>query len=669
VVSFDLYAKALAALVSAAFALIVLAGGPRRPLNAFLGAFLLLIAGNQGAEVLRGLALGTPGEALWLRVGVVFGALDPLFLYYAASLYPRRNALNAPLRVAWVAAAALLLALAGPFLASRGGVPPPLELALAAFTCAVYGAVLLHAFRHLRAAGGAPAVLLFAGACVAAIPVWARVVRAAGNTAGFLEGGQIPDVWRVAAFLAPLLALGLVAWAVRGAPRPLRRAALAGAAVGTVLSIAVDALVVVEALGLGGAGAGPLFLGLTVAAISLRWVLFNGLLSMAVLRHEMLGMTLAARRRGARAVVAVGFLAAALLALAAVQALAGSPPGLSLVELVVLAIVVGASQAFRAAVDRVAQRVYGVPMPGDQAAALEVYRRAATRALEEGRPPAEEPGLARLRDELGIDRRMAGILERMAQGSSPGPLVPGQLAGGRYRVDRLLARGGAGRVFLARDELLERAVVLKEVLQAGDATAGAALREARLAGALQHPNVVAVLDAVQRPESALLVLEYLPRGSLADRLEEGPLQPGEAWRVGDGMLAALEAVHAKGIVHRDLKPENILLAADGTPKLADFGLARVDRGVTQAAGAPRAVEGTPAYMAPEQRRGEPASAASDLYAAGLVLRRCFPGADGPLARVLDRATAEEPGERWPSASAMREALRSAAPGAGRVPPP
>ncbi len=219
--------------------------------------------------------------------------------------------------------------------------------------------------------------------------------------------------------------------------------------------------------------------------------------------------------------------------------------------------------------------------------------------------------------ELARDSRTAAIHERAA--SAWLPLAPGSRLAGRYRVGESLGRGAFGRVFLARDELLGRAVVLKEI-GGGDADAGAeeaAVREARLASLVRHPNVVVVLDVIARPGRAVIVAEHVPGGSLAGRLaRDGPFPAAEGLAMMDGLLAGLAALHAAGVVHRDLKPSNVLLAADGSARIADFGIARERRGTTVLDEASDVVAGTPAYMSPEQRRGEVATPASDLYASG-----------------------------------------------------
>ncbi|MEA3204254.1 MAG: hypothetical protein QOI63_1934, partial [Thermoplasmata archaeon] len=310
---------------------------------------------------------------------------------------------------------------------------------------------------------------------------------------------------------------------------------------------------------------------------------------------------------------------------------------------------------------------YGVPDRSDPAAAADAYRAAIGQALERGLD-LDAPPLRRLRGELRLDDQVAAGIAKTAADAMGGPLAAGQVLGGRFRVLRFLGRGGAGRAFLAHDALLERTVVLKEVLCDSPDEEAAVLREARLAAGLQHPNVVTLHDVLRRPGSALLVSEHVAGGSLQERLAAGPLDPAVALRIAEGVLAGVAAIHARGIVHRDLTPANVLLQPDDTPKISDFGIARSRRGVTVRFDEPDAVQGTLEFMSPEQRRGEVATPASDLYQAGLLLRRLF-GPDPPpaIAAAVERALRPLPAARWPDVRAMAAALQPA-PAAARVRP-
>jgi tRNA A-37 threonylcarbamoyl transferase component Bud32/tetratricopeptide (TPR) repeat protein len=220
----------------------------------------------------------------------------------------------------------------------------------------------------------------------------------------------------------------------------------------------------------------------------------------------------------------------------------------------------------------------------------------------------------------------ASLDEFLAHETPAAPSTDGRSLAGRYRVLRLLAAGGTGRVYLAEDALLGGEVAIKLFAASSDARARDAwqrfLREARIVRQLRHPNLVAVRDVDET--LGMLVMEFLPGGTLADRLAQTRrLSPAAALRVTLEVLAALEAAHQRGIIHRDLKPANILFDAAGSAKLGDFGVAHlVDAGQTQTGG----LIGTLAYMSPEQVTGAPITFAADLYALGVTLFEMLAGA-------------------------------------------
>ncbi|TMQ20785.1 MAG: hypothetical protein E6J90_15570 [Deltaproteobacteria bacterium] len=222
----------------------------------------------------------------------------------------------------------------------------------------------------------------------------------------------------------------------------------------------------------------------------------------------------------------------------------------------------------------------------------------------------------------------------------------------RYRLDRLLGAGASGRVFLAIDEVAGRSVAIKMFFAAG-ARGGAAyerfVREARLASTLRHPSLVEVYDV--SVERGFLVMEFLPGGSLAQRLAAGDrLTPVQARRMVLDVIAGLEAAHHRGVVHRDVKPANVFFDARGTAKLGDFGVAHlVDLGQTQTGG----LIGTLAYMSPEQITGAAISIAADLYALGVTL---FEALTGRLPFLGPDFVAQHLGEPAPSPSAIAPEL-------------
>lgn len=255
---------------------------------------------------------------------------------------------------------------------------------------------------------------------------------------------------------------------------------------------------------------------------------------------------------------------------------------------------------------------------------------------------------------------------------------------GRYRMERLLGTGAAGRVFLAIDEVTGRSVALKTFF-ASNARGSAAyerfVREVRLAYALRHPSLVEVYDVAL--DDGFIAMEYLAGGSLAQRLATDHRLDGlQVRRMALDLIAGLEVAHHRGVVHRDIKPANIFFDTRGTAKLGDFGVAHlVDFGQTQTGG----LIGTLAYMAPEQITGAPISIAADLYALGVTLfealtrRLPFLGPDfiaqhlgepPPLASSVDNDVEagwdaiiaglliKNPEDRTPTLAALRQQLQA-----------
>src|SRR5580698_8166849 len=284
--------------------------------------------------------------------------------------------------------------------------------------------------------------------------------------------------------------------------------------------------------------------------------------------------------------------------------------------------------------------------------------------------------------------------------NSEDPLVGRTLPGGYVILD-LVGIGGMGRVYRAEQTNLARTVAVKIIhphLVGEENAAARFITEARAASRLNHPNSVAVIDFGKTPDGQLyLVMEFLRGRDLARvSYEEGPLPFRRIVDVLRQVLAALSEAHHLEIIHRDLKPENIILEPMRTGgdfvKVVDFGLAKMrqeTRGPQITS--PGIVCGTPEYMSPEQGRGDPLDARSDLYAVGVILFQLLTGrlpfeADSPtqvvlmhlsteppdprkvapdrnipeaLVQVVFKAMSKEPKDRYPDADGYGEALGTA----------
>ena len=257
---------------------------------------------------------------------------------------------------------------------------------------------------------------------------------------------------------------------------------------------------------------------------------------------------------------------------------------------------------------------------------------------------------------------------------------------GSYEIVRTLARGGMAIVYLARQPALDRVVALKQVdFESDDPTlARRFVGEARLAAALEHPNVVTLFDFFVEDGVPYMAMEYVAGGSLRPLV--GKLRPVQIFGVLEGILAGLGHAEDHGVAHRDLKPENVLIARRGV-KIADFGIARAYDSLTHSFTASGATVGTPAYMAPEQALDERLGPYTDLYAVGVIayellagrppfdprntpvsilfshvhrepppLREQAPDAPLPVCRWVESLLAKAPGERPQSAAVAWEAL-------------
>jgi serine/threonine-protein kinase len=298
-------------------------------------------------------------------------------------------------------------------------------------------------------------------------------------------------------------------------------------------------------------------------------------------------------------------------------------------------------------------------------------------------------------DDAAFCSRDRSSLRPAAGGSNPGLI--GQLIGERYQVERRLGEGGMGEVYLARHLLMGRLCALKVMSQSLSRDPDAVSRfnrEATNASRISHPNVCAVYDFGLTPDGLVyLAMEYVEGRALSLLLDqEGPLPVQRAATLVVQCAHGLQVAHDLGIVHRDLKPDNIMVAPAKereVAKLVDFGIAKaMESGPGQRVTKSGFVVGTPEYMAPEQLAGDPLDGRSDQYALALVFYRAITGTlpfegstvqetlvkrltDPPrplamarpggrfpagLQRVMDRALARDPGERYPSVTAFSDAV-------------
>ncbi len=202
--------------------------------------------------------------------------------------------------------------------------------------------------------------------------------------------------------------------------------------------------------------------------------------------------------------------------------------------------------------------------------------------------------------------------------------APGTIVAGRYRISGLLGTGGMGEVFRADDLKLGQAVALKFLparLAHQPLLLGRLHEEVRLGRLVAHPNVCRIYDIVEWEGAQFVAMEYVEGEDLARLLKRiGRFAPDKAVEIARGIAAGLLAAHAKGVLHRDLKPANVMIDAQGESRMMDFGLA-----LSAAESQPGVLAGTPAYVAPEQLLGEPATVQSDLYALGLVMYELVTG--------------------------------------------
>ena len=265
---------------------------------------------------------------------------------------------------------------------------------------------------------------------------------------------------------------------------------------------------------------------------------------------------------------------------------------------------------------------------------------------------------------------------------------------GRYEINRELGRGGMASVFEANDPRFGRSVAVKVLpreMLFDPAFRARFDREARTVAMLEHSGIVPVHDYGEQDGQPFIVMRYMPGGSLADRLKNGPLPIRAMADIFGRIGPAIDYAHAQGVVHRDLKPANILFDNAGEAYIADFGIAKISES-SATPGLTQGVIGTPAYMSPEQWEGKTVDGRTDLYALGIILYESLAGrlpyvADSltgfmkahlfdpvpavlnaapsfaaPLQQIIQRALAKRPDQRYPNAVAMAADLQAIADG-------
>lgn len=309
--------------------------------------------------------------------------------------------------------------------------------------------------------------------------------------------------------------------------------------------------------------------------------------------------------------------------------------------------------------------------------------------LRPPRPPNGGGGADDARNGDGPAAAPVGYVPTQSAGHAPDP-AGGRVLGGRYRLVSRLGHGGMGTVWRAHDEVVDRDVAVKEPRvpeHVGERDRERVYlrmqREARSAARIDHPSVVTMHDVVIEDAKPWIVMELVRGQSLADRLQEGTLDPREAARIGLAVLDALTAAHEQGVLHRDVKPDNILLGRGDRVVLSDFGIAQVEgeQGLTETG----AFVGSPEFIAPERVLGQHPGPESDLWSLGVVLYTAVEGlspyrrshipatlqavlsADpqpltrgaGPLGALVIRLLRKEPAAR-PDTAEIRAILESVA---------
>ncbi len=296
----------------------------------------------------------------------------------------------------------------------------------------------------------------------------------------------------------------------------------------------------------------------------------------------------------------------------------------------------------------------------------------------------------------GDDHDLRRVVEDLLQASElpelESPLRSVDLSGstiGRYVISARVGRGGMGVVYKATDSVLGRTVALKFLapeITASDEFRMRFIQEAKAAATFDHPNICALYGIEQVAGQTFLVMSYIEGKTLKERIEEGPVSFDDVHRIATEAAEGLREAHRQGIIHRDIKPSNILLGVNGRTVITDFGLAWFAGQESNSRTGPSV--GTPAYMSPEQFRGEGAGERSDIWSLGVAvyemitgrlpfpersmsspepLSKFRPDVDPRLCRVVDRMLAPDPEDRFQSADALLGELKGLRSSAGNLP--
>lgn len=676
---------ALAASIAiATLGLVVLRLRPRSHASVAFSVFALVFGATNATATLSWLA-NDPRLALAWGKALVATYLPVSILVVEFALSATRSARSAStttLRIALamiVASGYVAFASApGLFVAEAGEVDPisrwvlvtPLFGALTTLNYASYAIALWLVARRLRIDLPEQARSQLAFVLVAFLILVSGTIGEDAALVAALVGDGVFTGWALVDALGFALRVAILAtvllWVLKDRLVSMRETALV-AAILPGLTFMAEALVPSESLG-------------AFTALGIWRLIVVGLLAYAIARHRMFDLELKLHAI-APLVASVAFVGMAVLALWSLYGgVFRRSPILGLIA--ALGVIVAAAPLPRVgrtlahrAFPRVAEPDYLYQRK------IQLYRAALEEANATGAGEAtQDTFLTQLRRSLRISEEEHRLLVTVVQARTTVT---------RFRTLRELGRGSFGRAILAHDLKLDRRVVLKQVhapwLIAGDARERL-LVEARAASRVKHANVVTIHDVFDETETPTLVMEYVEGGNLEDALRARERLPlDEAAKLVDGILAGLAEIHRAGIVHRDLKPANVLLAPDGTPKIADFGVALPppDEGLVKTLGATTIHPGSLAYMSPEQAAGQRLDGRSDLYAVGAILYRALTGRTylpvhardetaaraairaeapdlsllpAPVAPIVARALAKEPGARFADAGEMRAAL-------------